>query len=200
MGSQRGRTPEGTEKIPWHGTLTSVQPRIRLTRSFDQRRQTYLGFVLRVEGMVGDEKREFVVVVSKGAHAKHQFRVGDAVSGVSRPVADVRVDMAEFYDPSMLCVLERPGGPTHEPPPWLGPPPELSVYQERRYRKLAAGTYTVKCWNCIWGCKMPVEMIIDHWKPQHRRHRFEILCYGPESCHFYQPGPARKAPGWRGMV
>jgi hypothetical protein len=32
------------EKIGWQGVLLSVQPRIRLTRSFDQRSHTYLGY------------------------------------------------------------------------------------------------------------------------------------------------------------
>ncbi len=30
-------------KIAWSGVLTTVQPRIRLTRSFDQRSHTYQG-------------------------------------------------------------------------------------------------------------------------------------------------------------
>ncbi len=49
------------EKIPWHGLLTSVQPRIRLGRSFDQRSHTYLGYALRVRGNIGREVREFLV-------------------------------------------------------------------------------------------------------------------------------------------
>src|SRR5580700_10412015 len=35
--------------------LLSVQPRIRLTRSFDQRSHTYLGYTLKVRGIVGSE-------------------------------------------------------------------------------------------------------------------------------------------------
>jgi len=34
-------------KIDWHGEITSVQPRFRLMRSFDQRHHTYLGYALR---------------------------------------------------------------------------------------------------------------------------------------------------------
>ena len=50
---------EGNEwgKMFFHGTLTSVQPRIRLLRSFDQRSHSYLGYVLSVEGMIGNEER-----------------------------------------------------------------------------------------------------------------------------------------------
>jgi hypothetical protein len=49
------------EKIGWQGELLSVQPRIRLTRSFDQRSHTYLGYSLKVRSRVGSEAREFLV-------------------------------------------------------------------------------------------------------------------------------------------
>ena len=69
------------DQMTWQGVLLSVQPRIRLTRSFDQRSHTYLGYTLNVRGRVGSEAREFLVGVGQGAHAKHQFRSGTAVSG-----------------------------------------------------------------------------------------------------------------------
>jgi hypothetical protein len=53
------------------GKAMAVQPRIQLTRSFDERQHTYLGYVLRVQGTIGEESREFVVGVGKGAHT-HQ--------------------------------------------------------------------------------------------------------------------------------
>ncbi len=80
------------EKIPWNGVLISVQPRIRLSRSFDQRSHTYLGYALRVRGSIGSEVREFLVGVGQGAHAKHHFRAGDTVSGDALSVADARLD------------------------------------------------------------------------------------------------------------
>jgi len=43
-------------KIPWQGVLLSVQPRIRLTRSFDQRSHTYLGACPRNSQLTEDEK------------------------------------------------------------------------------------------------------------------------------------------------
>ena len=49
------------EKIAWSGAVTSVQPRIRLTRSFDERSHTYLGYPLRIEGTVGGVSAEFRV-------------------------------------------------------------------------------------------------------------------------------------------
>jgi len=47
---------------------------------------------------------------------------------------------------------------------------------------------------------MAVEMIIDHWNPQHKRYRFETFCYGPKSCSYYKSGSTRKIPGRKGMV
>jgi hypothetical protein len=37
-----GRDIEMAEKIPWQGTVLSVQPRIKLMRSFDERSHSYL--------------------------------------------------------------------------------------------------------------------------------------------------------------
>ena len=80
-----------------------------------------------------------------------------------------------------------------------GVPPDLPVYRERGHRRLNAKTYQARCLNCVWGCRMPVEMIIDHWNPDRRRYRFETFCYGPKSCGIYMPGPRRTVPGRKGM-
>lgn len=96
-----------SDKLSWHGTLNSVQARIRLLRSFDQRSHSYLGYVLGVDGVIGDEKREFLVGIGKGAQAKHEFRVGDVVSGQCQPVEDERTETAEFYKVSKLKLLGR---------------------------------------------------------------------------------------------
>ena len=95
-------------------------------------------------------------------------------------------ETVEFYKVSNLKV--GPPEPEDEapPPPWRGVPPPLAVYRERGHRRLAARTFQQKCWNCIWGCRMPVEMIIDQWNPSRRRYRTETFCYGPLSCPLYQ--------------
>ncbi len=187
------------EKIPWNGVLISVQPRIRLNRSFDQRSHTYLGYALTVRGSIGSEAREFLVGVGEGAHAKHHFRAGDAVSGDGLPVADPRLETVEFYKISNLKVTGREVREETPPPSWRGVPPPLPVYRERGHRRLAARTYQDKCTTCMWGCKMAAEMIIDQWNPGIRRYRTETFCYGPRSCPLYQSGPARKVPGRHGM-
>ena len=88
----------------WQGVLLSVQPRIRLTRSFDQRSHTYLGYALKVRGRVGTEAREFLVGVGQGAHTKHHFRAGNALSGDALPVPVPRLEPVEFYKVSNLRV------------------------------------------------------------------------------------------------
>jgi hypothetical protein len=176
-----------------------VQPRIRLTRSFDQRYHTYLGYILHVTGVVGDSSMEFSVAIGKGAQSKHEFRAGDVVSGVSEPVADPRLESAQFYKTSRLRIVPRGPEIDHEPPPWLGNPPSLETYRSRGHRRLAAKTYEGNCRYCIWGCRMPVEMIIDQWNPSRREFRFETFCYGPKSCSLYRAGPTRKIPGRKGM-
>ena len=188
------RNSEG-EKTAWQGVLLSVQPRIRLTRSFDQRSHTYLGYTLKVRGRVASEARDFLVGVGQGAHAKHQFRAWAAVSGDALAVPDPQLETAEFYRVSNLKVGLPQAVDETTPPPWRGVPPQLAVYRERGHRRLAGRTFQNKCWSCIWGSRMPVEMIIDQWNPSRRRFRTETFCYGPLSCRLYQAGPVRTVPG-----
>ncbi len=186
-------------KMRWRGKLTSVQPRIRLTRSFGERSHSYIGYVLRVDGTVGDDAREFLVGIGKGAQAKHEFRAGDSVEGECLPAPDPRVEPAEYYKARKLKILQRSNLETIEPPPWLDVPKGLEIYRQRGHRRLDARTYANKCPTCVWGCRMAVEMIIDQWNPQQRRYRPETFCYGPKSCAVYKAGPTRKGPGRKGM-
>ena len=188
------------EKVSWQGVIAGVQPRIVLLRSFDQRSHSYRGYVLRMGSVIGNDSREFVIAIGKGTQSKHEFRVGDTVSGFAEPVANSQLELAEFYKATKLKLLDRPAQDPHALPPWLGVPPDLTVYRQRGHRRLSARTYETKCLACIWGCKMPVEMIIDQWKPEVRRYRRETFCYGPKSCRFYAAGPVRNVPGRKGMV
>ena len=162
-------------KIEWQGEIRSVQPRIRLNRSFDQRSHSYLGYVLQVRGSLDGEAGEFVVAIGKAAQEKHGFRAGDQVEGKGVPVADTRLETADLYKAGALKVLARGPGPAGDPPPFFGSPPVLEVYRERGHRRLAARTFSTKCSTCVWGCEMAVEMIIDHWNPSMRRYGLEML-------------------------
>lgn len=82
------------EKTEWSGTVAAVQPRIRLTRSFDQRSHAYPGYILRIAGTVGGERGDFRIAISSGAHHTHQLRIGDQVEGVGVWVADPRLEIA----------------------------------------------------------------------------------------------------------
>lgn len=187
-------------KIDWRGTVTSVQPRIRLTRSFDQSSHSYLGYVLALDGTAGEARGSFRIAMGKAAYLKHRFRVGDDIKGKAEPVADPRLETADYYKVSGLHMIARHEGHVDDSPPWHGAAADLGVYRERGHRRLAAQTYDAKCWSCLWGCRMPVELIIDQWNPSQRRYRFETFCYGPKSCELYRAGPTRKVPGRRGMI
>ena len=187
-------------KISFKGIIISVQPRIRLLRSFDERSHNYLGYSLLVRGVIDGAEREFSVGIGKAAQQKHQFCVWDEVSGECVPVADERLEPVEFYKASKLKKVGHTPNNTIAPPPWEDIPPNLDTYRYRGHRRLAARTYDSKCITCIWGCRMPVEIIIDHWNPGKRKYRFETFCYGPLSCEFYKAGPTRKVEGRNRMV
>ena len=188
------------QKVPWRGILISIQPRIRLLRSFDERNHSYLGYALRVQGVVGEEGCEFSIGIGKAAQAKHQFRCGDTVSGESLPVENSRKEPVEYYETSKLTILERSVTAQGGNPPWHEVPPELEIYRQRGHRRLDPRTYDAKCRSCVWGCPMTVEMIIDQWNPSNKRYRFETFCYGPRSCSLYKAGTTRKVPGRKGMT
>ena len=187
------------EKLFFQGTATSIQPRIRLLRSFDQRNHSYLGYALRINGVIADQPREFLIGIGKGAHSKHMFRVDDVVSGQCQPVEDQRLETVEYYKTSKLKLLQRPQETEKKAPPWISVPPDLETYRQRGHRRLDVRTYESTCLSCIWGCNMAVEMIIDQWNPGNKKFRTETFCYGPKSCPFYKAGPTRKVPGRKGM-
>jgi hypothetical protein len=189
------------KKLLWQGAVIAVQPRIRLTRSFDQRHHSYLGYALHLQGQIDDDEGEFLVGIGEAAQNKHQFQVGDLTSGRSEPVMNAKLEPVDYYKTAGLKVIQpADADDTHTPPPWRGVPPELAVYRQRGHRRLNTQTYAAKCSSCIWGCRMAVEIIIDQWNPRQKRYRFETFCYGPKSCPLYKAGPIRKVPGRKGMV
>jgi len=194
------KAKDDTAKVPWSGSIVAVQPRIRLMRSFDERSHSYHGYVLRIQGTCGNETVEFLIAVGKGAHEKHPFHAGMEVSGQSVPVDDPRLEIAGYYKTSRLKIENVNEDVPPDAPPFLGVPPDMPTYRERGHRRQDARTYNAKCMACIWGCRMPVEMIIDQWKPSQKRYRFETFCYGPKSCSLYRAGATRKVPGPRGMT
>lgn len=187
------------EKVAWSGRIVAVQPRIRLLRSFDESQHSYQGYVLRIDGTCGEQSGEFQVAVGKGAHEKHRFCTGMEASGLSVPVPDPRLETAGFYKTSGIKTGKNENDILPDGPPFLGVPPDLETYRSRGHRRLDARAYESRCSTCIWACRMPVEIIIDHWNPSKKQYRFETFCYGPLSCSLYRAGPLRKVPGRKGM-
>jgi hypothetical protein len=193
------RAKANMQKVAWSGRIVAVQPRIRLMRSFDERHHSYQGYVLHIDRACGDENGEAKIAIGKAAHEKHQFRAGMEVSGLAVPVPDPRLEMAGFYKTSGLKVMKDVESEPSTDPPFNGVPPDLETYRSRGHHRLDTRTYESKCSTCMWGCRMPVEMIIDHWNPSKKRYRFETFCYGPKSCSSYRAGPPHKVPGRKGM-
>lgn len=188
------------DKITFSGTITSVQPRIRLTRSFDEATHSYLGYVVRLEGVVDDEERVFTIGIGKAAQLKWAFKVGDVITGLCVPVLDPDLDPVEYYKVSQLA-REREGSGGSSASPWELVCPPLEVYRERGHRRLAAITYEKSCQSCMWAARMATEIIIDNWNPRSRmKYRSETFCYGPLSCPLYKAGPTRKVEGRNKMV
>lgn len=186
-------------KLIFNGTIISIQPRIRLTRSFDESSHTYLGYAITLKGELDNARVTFSVGIGKAAHSKHQFKVNDIISGECVPVPDPDTDPVEYYKVSKLKVISQ-GAIINDSSPWELVPPALEVYRERGHRRLAARTYEVFCSSCMWGCRMPVEIIIDNWNPSKKKYRFETFCYGPLNCKLYKAGPNRRVEGRNGMV
>lgn len=89
-------THQMENKLTFTAKILSVQPRIRLIRSFDEITHNYLGYAIFLQGTIGNEERDFSIGIGKAAHEKHQFRVGDEISGACSPVADERMEPVEF--------------------------------------------------------------------------------------------------------
>jgi hypothetical protein len=207
-GAEGGASAESSKvnKIPWGGRVVGIQPRIRLLRSFDEVSHSYLGYVLEIEGTLGDQREiRFQIAIGEGAQGKHAFRPGDEVSGTSSPVEIPALEVAPYYKTSGLVVHSRgPDPPLGGGPPFLTLAPALGEYRARGHRRLDARRYAERCMICVWGCKMPVEIIRDNWNrsrgPDNVIRRMETFCYGPKECPLYRAGPVRKVPGRRGMV
>ena len=173
-------------------------------RSFDESAHTYLGYNTYLSGTIeGSPETIFIIAIGKGTQAKFSLRKSDSIKGLALPVREPCLEIAQYYKVSALKLLKRENsdGKITKTPPFIGTPPTLPEYRERGCRRLFIRTYKNKCWECIWGCKMAVEIIKDHWKPHLKHYRTETFCYGPRDCQWYVAGKKRQAPGRKpGMV
>ena len=112
----------------WNGRVLAVQPRIRLVRSFDERTHSYLGYVLRVSGVLDGQEREFLVGVGRAVYEKYWFRIGNEVSGEGEPVIESKKETAEIYKVKGFRV-RRGEEVVLDVPPYIGVPPSLETEQ-----------------------------------------------------------------------
>jgi hypothetical protein len=95
---------------PYHGILSpmsffgSVTLRIRLTRSFDQRSNTYLGYAMKVSGRVGSEAENFASVSGKSRTRNTTSGSATQYPVDALPVADPRLESVEYHKISKLKV------------------------------------------------------------------------------------------------
>ncbi len=192
--------PPKAQKTAWSGQIIGVQPRIKMRRQYGGRDHNYPGYVLWLRGSIGAEQRAFVVAIGKGAHAKHQFRIGDTAEGLGLPVANPETEIAELYKVSGLKVSARNERDMPSEPPFLGLAPELKDYRARGHRRLDEMVFLTKCGACRWGAEMVVECLITPGSKaaDAKELRRETHCYGPKSCASYASGPAHQIPTSRG--
>ena len=97
--------PRQTVQQEFSGTIAAVKARIRLLRSFDQIHHAYQGYTLVLDGTLdGGPADELRIGIGPKAHEKHQFRIGDRVTGLAVPVPDARQEWATHYKVSSpLC-------------------------------------------------------------------------------------------------
>lgn len=176
----------------FHGVITSIQPRIRLNRSFDQSWHSYLGYALTI---VEAEGAFLLVGISEKLQEKHRLSKGMVVAGNCKSVQERNLESVDYYRVTGFKVLDSFDTDLQYPVP-----PSLETYRQRGPRRLAAKTYETACTSCMWGCRMAVEIIVDQWKPWIRKYRTETFCYGPKSCKNYRPGPNRRVTGRNKMV
>ena len=118
------------DKHTFTGKIISIQPRIRLLCSFDEASHTYLGYAIKLDGELDNQHTIFSIGIGKAAHAKHQFKVNDVISGECLPVPDPDLERVDYYKVSKLKVISH-GTTGSNLSPWELVPPELEVYRER---------------------------------------------------------------------
>jgi hypothetical protein len=91
------------DKLSFKGIITSIQPRIRLTRSFDEASHTYLGYAIKIAGTIDNQEtissnqNIFSIGIGKAAQAKFNFKVNDIISGECLPVPDPDMEPVDYY-------------------------------------------------------------------------------------------------------
>jgi len=188
----RGSEPE---KIEWHGTIVSVQPRTTVWRyRLDNRTHYHRGYNLFLDGEVsgGKDKVRFSVAISEKQQQKTGFRIGDEARGTAWTKMYEVSDYADYYRAGALKTTQKAEQVERTPPPYEIDLPDMATYERRGARMLSAASYKGKCFTCAWATMSAVEIEYD-WGVS-KKYRFESFCYGPKSCRLYKMGKPRAVP------
>ncbi len=83
-------------KLPFSGCIYDIKPLVSKTN------QTIKGYVLYIRGLVDGECQEFSVRLGKTSFEKHEFVIGDGVSGDCLPLPDEDTALMQYYKVSCL--------------------------------------------------------------------------------------------------
>jgi len=112
------------------GTIIGVQPRISLSRSFDERYHPYLGHLLIIDGVIDDVHKHFTIGVGPKAHEKFKFLKGRTISGGCQPAENPETEPADYYKAIQIKVSKSPEV-DRQGPPWFTLAPALEVSRTR---------------------------------------------------------------------
>ena len=182
------------EKIEFSGTIRSVQPRSNVWRyRLDNRTHSMTGYNIFLKGIAESEEKDFVVAISEKQQQKFRFHIGDEISCTAWTKMYPKLEYADYYRVGGLKKLSEAPMPDEDAKsPWVGEVPDLSVYDWRGCRMLAAASWKSKCFKCKWACMANVAIEYNWGVTQ--KFRYESFCYGPKSCKLYKMGKPRAVP------
>lgn len=182
------------QKIEWHGTIVSIQPRATVWRYvLDNRTHSEIGYNLFLDGTAKETQCRFSVAISEKQQEKGSFCIGDELKGTAWTKMYNESDYADFYRAGAIKrIKSQEQTADASAPPWKIVPPPLETYSWRGARQLSLSRWKGKCFQCAWANMSAVE-IEYNWGIS-KKYRFESFCYGPKSCPFYDMGKARAVP------
>ena len=140
-------------KIEFSGVIRSVQPRSNVWRyRLDNRTHNTTGYNIFLRG-TAEEEKDFAVAISEKQQQKLHFHIGDEIKGTAWTKMYPKLEYADYYRTGDLKkIFEAPMPDEESASPWVVEVPDLSVYDWRGCRMLAAASWKSKCFTCKWAC------------------------------------------------
>ena len=122
------------DEFDFLGTIDAIQPWVSMHRSFDQRQEEYLGYLLRIRMRDG---ATITLGIDEVQQEQAGLQGGDMIEGAASG------DRALHVRVLVRSKERRPKGP-----PWLGVPGSLDLYEERGFRRLDERSFRGACRTC----------------------------------------------------